>query len=215
MPATDSTKNEKIKFDLKAYELYLKSKDPVDAAYSLRDTAEGNMFIKIDTALKQMIEVVSILNKSHTKIKFATYWALSDIYSTKSDYKTGLIYLFKALNTLKPEDEKKRMQAYELMGYYYGQLHNLENALKYDKMVLEYFVKTNNPIKYYLCFIYTSDLIKTNQSKASLTFLTDFFKKNSADKLIRSTWIAASFGSVYNSLQQFDKAEKYFLAMML
>ena len=212
MPQTDSSAPDKINNHHQAFDLYWKTGNRKDAAFELRDMSELNESIgKHDTAEAQMTRVFSILHSLDIQPSFNTWRISAEMYLQNGKYNRALADLLVADGMLRPQEENQKIQCAVIFGAIYNELGDIKKSLSYYQAALDYFIETDDPSKFNLCYNVVGCQLALHDNRSALALLTGFKTKNPAVLIEDKAMMAEISGQVYDSLHEEAQAERYYL----
>jgi tetratricopeptide (TPR) repeat protein len=214
MPETDTTYRDKTHCHEMAVKYYLQANNTEEAAYSLRDVVVLNFnHDGHELALKQMLQVVSMLKAAKAQIKFSTYRLLAELYRFRGEFDKAAFYIQEAFK-IPDLTDNARVYGYSILGDLYAELGEYDKSLNNYQKVYDFQVLKNisNTFTYaYYIAVYQS---LNGEPQKGLDFLNDYVKKHPPVLALQKQLLAAGLGDIYNQLKNYKKAEEYYLQMM-
>ena len=215
MPETSETCKLKIICDKNSYRRFLEVGDQEDAAYSLRDAAYQNLVHnQPDTALKQMLHVMSMLKSAGSKITANSLWMLSEMYDAKGMYREALFYGIQSINANDKAFELSNPFNYIRLAWLYNEENLIRKALLYNQLALKSLINTQSSAKYFVCNDIVTEEVALGNIREAKNFLLNFISDYPTKDPEAEELIAASLGRVYNALKEYNLAEINFRKMI-
>lgn len=210
-----TSSEETVKSATKALELAKKLDYPNGIAEAYRVKGIGEYYSsKYEDAIEDYLNAISTFQSLHNVIGEArVYNNLGNLYQ-EIDYDKALNYFNKAkaiIESLKAPDKSLKASLYLNMGNVYYRKKSFYLALSYYSKSNELFQKLNNPVLLVQCLqnlgVINYNLKNYDTAKVQLTQANERAKQLDLNNIVAS--IDLTLTSLYTTLNEFDKAEKY------
>ena len=215
MPMTDSTYPEHLRACRNAYQLYRAAGRKEDALFALRDWAITELWYDhLETAEQKFDTVLTLFRNLNREPTPFTYLSLAELYQEKGDFPRTLNYALKALEGLKPTDQRNLMFVYSVLSQSSLRLGETDDALRYARLSMNFATANNLPDMFYITRLIVDGLIRKDSAKDALRFLQRFEEEHPPRSPLEELALSYGYAVTHDHLGQYDDAERYFIRMI-
>lgn len=214
MPRTDSAYPALLRACRNAYEIYQQAGLQEDALFALRDWARMELeYEHLDTAERQFQTVLQLFSRLKKKPTAMTLLSLAELYQHKNDMGKMSFYAMQGLEGLKPSDQRNRFAFHHMFAISFARLGQTNDALREARISMDLAIANNFPDMFHVCKLIVECLIKKDSTLDALKYLQQFTLAHPPLSPLQNYVIYYCYATIYDHLEEFSKAEQYFVRM--
>jgi two-component sensor histidine kinase len=200
-----------------ARQLYRELNDRINEIGDFKNIADAHMVEgRYDLAEHELLQVISQYKAANFKDLHYTYDLLASLNRMKGDLHQELFYKLEVVNSMETtRDFSLATYFYYNLATTYYDLSSYDNSLIYYYKALPFSIKEHNYNRLYeLLRDISQVLILQNKPRQALQFLQAKTAAVPPVNLKQREWMDAAYGSCYQELKMYGKAEIYYLDMI-
>lgn len=202
---------ESISYLRKAQALYKQTGEKEKSIVILKDIADIHLNqSKIEESEKELLEVLEGYRSIGFKNLHYTYDLLTAAATKKGDLNQALVYGFEAVRSMEETgDSVSAATFYYRLGRIYSELGDI------DKSIVWYQKSCNKRAtpSFFTCMDVAQGMVLLGKPEEALVFIQDLIANFPPANRYEKAYLALTLGNCYVKLQQYNKAEKYYLQM--